>query len=173
MNLSFYKVKNHHLLQLKLLIISFLILFLCNIIFQTIGIFFIYPYISLMIAVYFNINCPSSSTSLIIFLIGIFSDIIYSNIIGVSSFALLLIYYLTKKRTFIHNNPSLYIIWLWFIVAAIIFCIVKYIIFSIINQEIFLGFKNVLLQFILSIVTFPIFYMLFDKIYSNILKQHA
>jgi hypothetical protein len=95
----------------------------------------------------------------------VFADILGSNIIGASSFCLLVIYLFASKRNLQLSDINLYQIWGGFIVLAMIYCVVKYLFISALNWHFFAGTQHVLYQLIISIVAFPIFYMLLHKIF--------
>lgn len=107
---------------------------------------------------YWTIYRPDLLPMLIIFVIGLFQDLLYGAPIGISAFIYLIISFLVgTQRRFFHGK-TFGIVWWGFMISAILAVCLDWFIFSIIEQMI-LPFQSFIFKYLMSIASFPIIFV--------------
>jgi len=119
------------------------------------------PYVSVMCVYYWVFNYSEVVGTMSVFIIGIISDIVFLNPLGLESFSLLVAYLLTVNQRDVITRYGFLLLWIYFALFCLIFVLVRTILMSLYVGSFVLDY-TVLAQFLLTLFLYPIIHRLFS-----------
>jgi rod shape-determining protein MreD len=120
-----------------------------------------YPAIASICVFYWVLFARNLMTSLSIFILGLFSDFLLSNPVGLTSLALLAAYSLVKDQQEDILKHGFIFIWMAFAAFNFVYFSISWFLFGLYLTDFSLQAETVF-QFISTVLFFPVFYKLFS-----------
>ena len=116
------------------------------------------PMLVLACVYYWTIYRPDLMSMFLVFLIGIFQDLLYGSPIGISSFVYLIIAFLVgTQRRFFHGK-TFGIVWWGFMVVAVLAAFLSWIVFCILVKD-YVSPMSHIFRYLMSLAWFPIVFV--------------
>lgn len=112
------------------------------------------PYFILIIIYYWSINRPTLIPPVLIFLIGIFYDLILGLPIGFHAIVFVAINWIVKNQRLFFMGQPYVIVWLGFVFTTLATLVFEYLFFSILSTQ-WLDITPLLNSFIITSICFP------------------
>ncbi|MTI08687.1 rod shape-determining protein MreD [Curvivirga aplysinae] len=125
------------------------------------------PMLVLACVYYWTIYRPDLMPMFLVFIIGLFQDLLYGSPIGISSFVYLIVAFLVgTQRRFFHGK-TFGIVWWGFMVVAVLAAILFWVVFCILVKD-YVSPMSFIFRYLMSLAWFPIAFVVMVLVHKLI-----